>query len=148
MIAQPQHQQLTPQEYLEWEEQQPIKYEYINGEVFAMTGGTLPHNSIAVNLTSALKNHLRGKGCKVFMADAKVGVSLQGPFHYPDVMVSCDLKQRTDVGSRASDCSARAAARKKRSKMGRRFGTKYPGKATTCANLIFDRLPLHHRSDP
>ena len=81
---------MTPQEYLEWEEQQPIKYEYINGEVYAMTGGTLPHNSIAINLTSALKNHLRGKGCKVFMADAKVGVSLQGPFHYPDVMVSCD----------------------------------------------------------
>lgn len=94
MIAQPQHQQLTPQEYLEWEEQQPIKYEYINGEVFAMTGGTLPHNSIAVNLTSALKNHLRGKGCKVFMADAKVGVSLQGPFHYPDVMVSCDSQDQ------------------------------------------------------
>jgi len=90
MIAQPQHRLMTPQEYLEWEEQQPIKYEYINGEVFAMTGGTLPHNSIAINLTSALKNHLRGKGCKVFMADAKVGVSLQGPFHYPDVMVSCD----------------------------------------------------------
>lgn len=90
MMTQPQYQLLTPQEYLEWEEQQPIKYEYINGEVLAMTGGSLPHNSIAVNLTSALKNHLRGKGCKVFMADAKVGVSLQGPFHYPDVTVSCD----------------------------------------------------------
>jgi len=90
MIAQPQYQLMTPQEYLEWEEQQPIKYEYINGEVFAMTGGILPHNSIAINLTSALKNHLRGKGCKVFMADAKVGVSQNGPFHYPDVMVSCD----------------------------------------------------------
>lgn len=90
MIAQPQPQLMTPQQYLEWEEQQPIKYEYINGEVLAMTGGTLPHNSIAINLTSALKNHLRGKGCKVFMADAKVGVSLQGPFHYPDVMVSCE----------------------------------------------------------
>jgi Uma2 family endonuclease len=90
MIAQPKFQFMTPQEYLDWEEQQPIKYEYMNGEVFAMTGGILPHNSIAVNLTSALKNHLRGKGCKVFMADAKVGVSQNGPFHYPDVMVSCD----------------------------------------------------------
>ncbi len=94
MIAQPQHQLMTPQEYLEWEEQQPIKYEYINGKVFAMTGGTLPHNSIAVNLTSALHTHLRGKGCKVFMADAKVGVSLQGPFHYPDVMVTCDPRDQ------------------------------------------------------
>jgi len=90
MIAQPQFKFMTPQEYLDWEEQQPIKYEYMKGEVFAMTGGILPHNSIAINLTSALKNHLRGKGCKVFMADAKVGVSQNGPFHYPDVMVSCD----------------------------------------------------------
>ena len=94
MIAQAKFQFMTPQAYLEWEEQQPIKYEYINGEVFAMTGGILPHNSIAVNLTSGLKNHLRGKSCKVFMADAKVGVSQNGPFHYPDVMVSCDSRDQ------------------------------------------------------
>ncbi|MCT7967458.1 Uma2 family endonuclease [Laspinema sp. D1] len=92
MIANQQFSRMTPQEYLDWEEQQPIKYEYVNGEVFAMTGGTLPHNSIALNLASALKNHLRGKGCKVFMADAKLGVSTNGPFHYPDVMVTCDFQ--------------------------------------------------------
>lgn len=86
---------MTPQEYLDWEEKQPIKYEYINGEVFAMTGEILPHNSIAVNLTSALKNHLRGSSCKVFMADAKVGISPNGPFHYPDVMVTCSERDRT-----------------------------------------------------
>lgn len=95
MIAQLQIQPMTPQEYLEWEEKQPLKYEYINGKVYAMTGGTLSHNSIALNLASALKNHLRGKGCKVFMADAKVGVSDNGPFHYPDVMVTCDSRDRT-----------------------------------------------------
>ena len=97
MIAQAKlyHQLMTSQEYLQWEEQQPIKYEYIEGEVFAMTGGTIPHNDIAINLTSALKNHLRGKGCKVQMADAKVGVSQNGPFHYPDVMVTCDSRDRT-----------------------------------------------------
>ncbi|HEY9709730.1 MAG TPA: Uma2 family endonuclease [Oculatellaceae cyanobacterium] len=89
------NQRMTPQEYLEWEEQQPFKYEYVNGEVLAMTGGTLPHNSVALNLASALKNHLRGKGCKVFMADAKVGISEKGPFHYPDVMVTCDDRDRT-----------------------------------------------------
>ena len=95
IIAQRQPQLMTPQEYLEWEELQPLKYEYINGEVFAMTGGILPHNSIAINLTTALKNHLRGSGCKVFMADAKVGISPSGPSHYPDVMVTCDQNDRT-----------------------------------------------------
>ncbi len=95
MIAQRQPQLMTPQEYLAWEEQQSIKHEYIDGEVFAMTGGTIPHNDIAINLTSALKNHLRGKGCKVQMADAKVGISPSGPFYYPDVMVTCDQSDRT-----------------------------------------------------
>jgi Uma2 family endonuclease len=94
MVANPQSQLMTPQEYLEWEEKQSLKYEYINGKVFAMTGGTLPHNSIALNLATALKSHVRGKGCKVFMADAKVGVSSHGPFHYPDVMVTCDQRDQ------------------------------------------------------
>ena len=95
MIAQAKIPPMTPQEYLEWESQQPNKYEYINGEVYGMTGGTLPHNSIALNVASLLKNHLRGKRCKVFMADAKVGVSEKGPFHYPDVMVTCDSNDQT-----------------------------------------------------
>ncbi|MGB3493907.1 MAG: Uma2 family endonuclease [Elainellaceae cyanobacterium] len=90
MIAIPDHNAMSPQDYLDWEEQQTIKYEYLNGEAYAMTGGTLNHNAIAVNLTTALRTFLRGKGCKVFMADAKVEVSENGPFFYPDVVVSCD----------------------------------------------------------
>jgi Uma2 family endonuclease len=95
MIATPDFPQMTPQEYLVWEEQQAIRYEYINGEVFAMTGGTIPHNQVAVNLAAILKSHLRGQGCKVLTSDAKVGVSENGPFHYPDVSVSCDGRDRT-----------------------------------------------------
>ncbi|MEB3340994.1 Uma2 family endonuclease [Okeania sp.] len=94
MVAVPKPYQMTPQEYLEWEEKQPIKYEYMNGQVFAMTGGTIPHNDISLNLAAALKNHLRGKGCKVSMADAKLGVSENGPFYYPDVMVTCNERDR------------------------------------------------------
>ncbi len=97
MVAVSQWQYLTPQDYLHWEEKQSIKYEYIDGKVFAMTGGTIPHNDLTVNLTTALKNHLRGKGCKVSMADAKVGVSEIGPFYYPDVMVTCDQRDRQAI---------------------------------------------------
>jgi len=86
---------MTPEAYLEWEAQQPLKYEYVQGKAYTMTGGTLPHNDIAVNLTAALKPFLRGKGCKVRMADAKVGISEQGPYFYPDIVVSCDQRDRT-----------------------------------------------------
>ena len=54
MIANPEFRYMTPQEYLEWEEQQPLKYEYVNGEAFAMTGGTIPHTAIALNLASGV----------------------------------------------------------------------------------------------
>jgi Uma2 family endonuclease len=85
---------ITPQEYLDWEEKQLIKYEYINGRVLVRTGLTLPHNEISINVATTLKNHLRGKGYKVLMADVKLGVSEPGPFHDPDVMVTCDERDR------------------------------------------------------
>lgn len=85
---------LTPQEYLEWEIQQPLRYEYFNGEVFAMAGGTLPHADIALNLASLLREPLRGR-CKVRNSDAKVGITDSGPFTYPDLSISCDERDRT-----------------------------------------------------
>lgn len=88
---------MTPAEYLAWEAEQPVRYEYINGNVYAMAGGTLPHNDIAINLTTALKNFLRGTGCKVRMADAKVEISEQGPYFYPDIVVSCDERDRRAI---------------------------------------------------
>ncbi|MDX2241944.1 MAG: Uma2 family endonuclease [Leptolyngbyaceae cyanobacterium bins.302] len=94
MIANPGFPSMTPQEYLVWEEAQPLRYEYFNGEVMAMTGGTIPHNQVAVNLSALLKAHLRGKGCKVLTSDAKVAVSESGPFHYADVSVTCDDRDR------------------------------------------------------
>ncbi|EKQ67677.1 hypothetical protein OsccyDRAFT_3961 [Leptolyngbyaceae cyanobacterium JSC-12] len=97
MIANAQPKGLTPDEYLAWEAQQPIKYEYMDGEVYAMTGGTLPHNDIAVNLTSILRTTLRGTGCKVRMSDAKVRVAAKGPYFYPDLVVSCDERDRRAI---------------------------------------------------
>lgn len=83
----------TPQEYLVWEEQQPERYEYFDGEVYAMTGGTLPHADIALNIATAIKQHLTGS-CKVRNSDAKVAISEAGPFTYPDISVSCDDRDR------------------------------------------------------
>jgi len=94
MIATRQQSHFTPQEYLEWEVQQPLRYEYFEGEVFAMAGGTLPHADIALNVAVLLKGSLSG-GCKVRNSDAKVGITEDGPFVYPDVSVSCDERDRT-----------------------------------------------------
>ncbi len=84
----------TPEAYLDWEEQQPGKYAYVEGEVIEMTGGSIAHGTIAGNFHYILQGHLRGGPCRAFVFDVKVGVSAQGPYHYPDVMVSCDERDR------------------------------------------------------
>jgi len=95
MIAQIKSDQLTlsPEEYLAWEAEQDIKYEYENGEIIAMTGGTIPHSQIPLNLGALLLAHLRGKRCKVTISDAKVSIR-SGKYYYPDVVVSCDDRDR------------------------------------------------------
>lgn len=85
-----QPQKMTIEEYLAWEPQQDLRYEYVNGEVFAMTGGTIPHNDIALNFYRALYPHLRARDCRVNVSDVKVQVTPQSPYYYPDVIVSCD----------------------------------------------------------
>ncbi|MEH1868409.1 MAG: Uma2 family endonuclease [Nostoc sp.] len=91
MVAIPQQPpKMTIEEYFVWELQQELRYEYVNGEVFAMTGGTIPHNDIALNFYTALRPHLRARGCRVNVSDVKVQVTPQSPYYYPDVIVSCD----------------------------------------------------------
>ncbi len=97
MIASPDKHYMSPAEYLEWEPQQDLKYEYVNGEAYAMAGGTIPHNAIAINLIAALRNQVRGSACRVLASDAKVGITEQGPFFYPDVLVTCDQRDRRAI---------------------------------------------------
>lgn len=85
---------MTVEEYLEWESQQEMRHEYVYGELFAMTGGTIPHNDIALNLYTALRPHLRLRGCRINVSDVKVQVSLASPYYYPDIIVSCDTQDR------------------------------------------------------
>jgi len=72
MIALSNYNNLTPEEYLQFEEKSPIKHEYIDGQVYAMAGTTDTHNIIGLNFTFIIRNHLRGSGCRVYFADVKV----------------------------------------------------------------------------
>ena len=91
MIATPEF-YLSPDEYLDWEQKQELRYEYINGEVLAMTGGSLAHNAIALNLAGELRSHLRGSKCRPFINDVKLKISENGPYFYPDITVTCDQR--------------------------------------------------------
>ncbi|BAZ90329.1 hypothetical protein NIES932_18280 [Raphidiopsis curvata NIES-932] len=88
---------LTPEEYFVWEEKQLLRHEYINGEVYAMTGGTQNHGRIASNIIFIVKGHLRGSGCQVGNSDCRVNILETKDYVYPDVSVTCDERDRTAI---------------------------------------------------
>ena len=86
---------LTPEEYFVWEEQQLHRHEYLNGEVFAMSGGTINHSEIALNFGVLLKGRMKGSGCKVLNSDARVNILETTDYVYPDLSVTCDERDKT-----------------------------------------------------
>src|ERR671920_850905 len=80
---------VTPEEYLAAERLSETRSEYLDGGVYPMTGGTVNHNRITVNLVLELGTRLRSADCDVHATDLKVSLSGSRKFFYPDVMVVC-----------------------------------------------------------
>ena len=79
----------SPEEYLSLERAAEFKSEYLNGEIFAMSGGSPEHSAISVNVTISIGTQLRGKPCRPFSNDMKVRTDPSGLFSYPDLSVVC-----------------------------------------------------------
>lgn len=80
-------QRMTVPEFLAWEEQQELRYEFDGISPVAMTGGTYEHDAIQVNLVRALANRLAGKPCRTHGNSIKIEV--MGSIRYPDAFVTC-----------------------------------------------------------
>jgi Uma2 family endonuclease len=80
---------ITPEEYLALERSHEYKSEYLNGEIFAMTGASRRHNLIATNIVVSLGNQLKGKPCELYVSEMRVKVDAVGLYTYPDVAVVC-----------------------------------------------------------
>jgi Uma2 family endonuclease len=74
-------------EFLAWEREQPMRYEYAGGVATMMTGGSVARATIAINFVIALRRILRGSGCRPFGSDMKIIAN--GTIRYPDVSVTC-----------------------------------------------------------
>jgi Uma2 family endonuclease len=90
------------QAYLAWEAEQSTKHEYHDGEVFAMAGASDAHVTVAGNVYMALRNHLRGSPCSVFISDMKLRVEEDNAFFYPDVFVTCADSDRGHSHSKSA----------------------------------------------
>jgi len=85
---------ISPEEYLEGEKVSEIKHEYIDGQVYAIAGASDAHVTVSMNVSMLLRNHLRGSGCRVYMLDMKAQIDVINRYFYPDVMVTCDTRDR------------------------------------------------------
>ena len=81
---------LTPEEYLALERKATIKSEYLNGQMYAMSGAIREHNLVCGNIFGELRNQLKKRSCEIYTNDMRVKVSSAGLYTYPDVLVACD----------------------------------------------------------
>jgi Uma2 family endonuclease len=87
---------LTPEQYLDIESKAEFRSEYINGEMFAMAGGTPNHAWIVVNTASRLTEQLRGRPCGARSSDLRLYSARHKMFTYPDIVVTCGPDQLLD----------------------------------------------------
>lgn len=74
-------------EFLAWEHEQELRYELVDGQAVMMTGGTVAHDLVRLEIAASLRDQLKGKPCR-----AALDVKIAGPagnVRYPDVAVHC-----------------------------------------------------------
>ncbi len=89
-MGQTARQRYTFRQYVRLEEVSAVKHEYLEGQVWAMAGGTPAHAAIAAKIIALLTVQMSGKPCRVFSSDLRVRVKATGLGTYPDVSVVCD----------------------------------------------------------
>lgn len=104
MVASAHNSYITTKKYLQLEITSDIKHEYFDGEIYAMAGATDTHVTIAGNIFALLLAHLRGSGCRVYISDMKVRIETKNRFFYPDVMVTCEVKDRENSTYKKFPC--------------------------------------------
>ncbi len=80
---------ITLDEYFARQRESETRSEYVNGEIVAMTGGSLDHSRIISNVHGTLFAMVRGSGCSVFASDLCVQVEETEACFYPDILLVC-----------------------------------------------------------
>ena len=88
------HHRYTLADYLEISGTTQMKLEFLDGEIYAMAGGTPEHSALATAALLELGRQLDGKPCRPYNSDLRVRVQISGLSTYPDVTVICGEFQR------------------------------------------------------
>lgn len=90
MASRPLPTNLSPEEYLRFEEHSEARHEYVDGIVYEMPGESLENNQIAGNIYAELRKPARAAGCKLAFEGVKLWLPKFRRYYYSDVMVLCD----------------------------------------------------------
>ena len=88
-MAEPARRMLSYRDYLDLERETGIRHEYLDGEVWAMAGGTLRHSRVKTKLTIAIGNALGDGPCQPYDSDLKIRIPETGLATYPDLAIIC-----------------------------------------------------------
>lgn len=99
-VAQPKE-KISIAEYLKIESESDFKYEYHDGEVFAMAGGTIAHAFITGYVHGAIDSELEKKNsnCQALNSEAKIYIKAINCFVYPDTTVVCNELEKSKEGN-------------------------------------------------
>ncbi|CAN5273846.1 Uma2 family endonuclease [soil metagenome] len=92
-------QQMTLEEYLEFDYNTEGRYEYFDGEVFEMSGGSPEHSLLGNQVGRLLGNKLVPKGCSVYNSEVQIKVPTMPPYRYADVSALCGQPIYEDLGN-------------------------------------------------
>jgi Uma2 family endonuclease len=81
--------------FILWENQQPLRHEWVDGQIVDMVGGSANHARLILRLGARLLDHLRGTPCDVFTSEMKVVA--ENDVFYPDVVVTCQPPHDSDT---------------------------------------------------
>ena len=88
---------ISEKEYLALDADSDIRYEYADGEIFAMAGASRHHNLITSNAHVSLANQLRNRPCEVYQSDMRVQTKVDSAYRYPDIVVVCAVPLFADT---------------------------------------------------
>lgn len=89
MVASASGRHYTLEDYLGVEEMSGVRHELVDGQIFAMAGGTPEHAALAASAVVLLGSKLRGKPCRPYSGDLRIRVLATGLATYPDAAVIC-----------------------------------------------------------
>lgn len=86
---------LSYEDYLALERETDLRHEFLNGEAWAMAGGTPRHSGVMTNLTAIVWAALRGHPCRPYNSEMKISIENTGLYTYPDLVVICGPPARS-----------------------------------------------------